>query len=175
MRVWAETPHIPETRVFWFMAENKRENQRARSSKEGAGGWEPARAADDNGAQRRERQNGDWRRNSRSYSENPLERRNQSPIKLQFRIPRNDTVFNCAVIHKEWLEVMKRNDPSARVIAHKEVAISNVNNFREKNQVEYNKVFPQRTTRHPVQPRASEVVFEIETSEIFQSLKTCNK
>ena len=96
------------------------------------------------------------------------------PIKLEFKIPRNVKVFNCASTHKEWFNELKKKDASARIITYKEVAISEANQF-PKTQDEYNKSFPQRITRQPGQPRVAKVVFEIETCENFQSLKTFNK
>lgn len=50
--------------------------------------------------------------------------RNQLPIKLEFKIPRNTKVFNCAATHKEWFLELKKKDPSARSITNREAAIS---------------------------------------------------
>ena len=100
--------------------------------------------------------------------------RNQLPIKLEFKIPRNAQVFNCAATHKEWFALLLKLDPTARIITYREAAISDLNSF-PKNQAEYNRCFPQRITRQPGQPRAAEIVFEIETAENFQSIKTYNK
>lgn len=100
--------------------------------------------------------------------------RNQLPMKLEFKMPRNTKVFNCAATHKEWFVEVKKKDLSARIITYREAAISEVNKF-PKNQAEYNRCIPQRITRQPRQPRVAEVVFEIETAESFQSLKTYNR
>lgn len=57
--------------------------------------------------------------------------------------------------------MLKKKDPSARIITYREAAISDLNNFPQ-NQAEYNHSFPQRITRQSGQPRAAEIVFELE-------------
>jgi hypothetical protein len=99
--------------------------------------------------------------------------RNQFPVKLEFKLPRNVQVYNCAAIHKEWFEVIKRKDPTAKLITYKETAMLDSKDF-PRTQEQYNRSFPQRITRQPGQPRAAEVVFEIESVENFQTLKTYN-
>jgi hypothetical protein len=100
--------------------------------------------------------------------------RTQFPLKLEFKLPRNVKFFNCAAIHKEWFALIKKKDSTARLITYKDAAITSESQF-PKNQREYDSAFPQRVTRQPGQPRAAEIVFEIETKENFQSLKTYNK
>jgi hypothetical protein len=100
--------------------------------------------------------------------------RTQFPLKLEFKLPRNVKFFNCAAIHKEWFALIKKKDPTARLITYKDAAITSESQF-PKNQKEYDSAFPQRVTRQPGQPRAAEIVFEVETRENFQSLKTFNK
>ena len=100
--------------------------------------------------------------------------RTQFPLKLEFKLLRNVKFFNCAAIHKEWFALIKKKDSTARLITYKDAAITSESQF-PKNQKEYDSAFPQRVTRQPGQPRAAEIVFEIETRENFQSLKTFNK
>lgn len=52
--------------------------------------------------------------------------RKQFPIKLELQIPRNVKVSSCAGINKEWFELTKTKDPTARVITYKVVAVSDV-------------------------------------------------
>jgi hypothetical protein len=106
--------------------------------------------------------------------EAPEKPRNQFPIKLDFKIPREVKFYNCAAVHKEWFEMIKRKDASAKLITYKDAALSNIKDFPV-NQEQYNRAFPQRVTRQPGQPRTAEVVFELETVENFQTLKTQNK
>ena len=94
--------------------------------------------------------------------ENPGEVRTQFPLKLEFKLPRNVKFFNCAAIHKEWFALIKKKNPTARLITYKDAAITSESQF-PKNQREYDSAFPQRVTRQPGQPRAAEIVFEIET------------
>lgn len=91
------------------------------------------------------------------------------PTRLEFKIPHNVKVFNCASTH-EWFHELKKKDPSARIITYKEAAISDAKQF-PKTQEEYNRCFSQRITKQPGQPRVAEVVFETETGENFQSLR----
>jgi hypothetical protein len=100
--------------------------------------------------------------------------RTQFPVKLEFKLPRNVKFYNCATVHKEWFSLLKRKDPSARIITYKDAAITTESQF-PKTQKEYDNAFPQRVTRQPGQPRAAEIVFEVETRESFQNLKTFNK
>lgn len=105
--------------------------------------------------------------------ENAEKWRRQFPIKLEFKIAIDMRLFNCAMRHRERFDVVKCKDPSARIIMYKVIAIKEVKDFPE-TQDQYNKAFPQRMTKQPGQPRAAEIVFEIETRETFQTLKTYN-
>lgn len=132
------------------------------------------RLGDDDG---RNRDNGGTRKESKGAnrtekdSEKPM---NQLLVKFEFKLPCEVKIYNCAAIHKEWFEMIKKKDPIAKLITYEDAALNNIKDFPN-TQVQYNRAFPQRVTRQPGQPRTAAVVFELETSENFQTIKTHNK
>ena len=134
---------------------------------------QPATMTDDGGENTAKPTGERENKTSEMNQENLEKGRRQFPVKLEFKIAREARFFNCATKHREWFETLQRKDPSARIITYKEISIKNIKDF-PKTQEQYNKAFPQRVTRQPGQPRAAEIVFEIETQETFQTLKTFN-
>lgn len=110
------------------------------------------------------------RKTLESIEEETDEERHQFPIKLEFKIPRDVRIFYCAAEHREWFYAMKKN---ARMITYKEMAVKEGEDF-PKTQEQYNKAFPQRITKQLGQPRATEIIFEIEIKENFHTLKAYN-
>lgn len=50
--------------------------------------------------------------------------RSQFMIKIELTITQNLKVFNCAAIRKEWFTILKKKDPSARIITYKEAVVT---------------------------------------------------
>ena len=87
------------------------------------GGSSQGKPADNDGENKGDDEGRDGER-ANSFINASWVTRNQMPIKLEFKIPRNSKVFNCAAIHKEWFAEVKKKDPSTRIITYREAAIS---------------------------------------------------
>lgn len=86
-------------------------------------------------------------------------------------IPKRERSFNCAALQRKSFKILKRIDEGAKLITNNNAAISGVAQFH-KNQMGYNKAFPQRITKQPGYARVVEVVFEMRSNKAFQELKT---
>lgn len=80
-------------------------------------------------------------------------------------------IFLLRIDHMEWFELLKKKELIARIVTHKEAAISQDILF-PKNRSEYDLAFPWRVIRHHGQPRTTEIFHDVELKESLQSIRT---